>query len=104
MHRTVNLFLLLRRSRQRRLPSMPSNTIRAGSRSRVQAQERALEKLEGDIKVLMAEHAHLARPERLEPLARGLGLAPVAGRQYLRVDDGERRRGREVRRRRRCRR
>ncbi len=37
---------------------------------RVQAQERALEKAESDVTVLTAERAHLARPERLEPLAR----------------------------------
>ena len=43
--------------------------------ARVQAQERALEKSESDVTVLTAERAHLARPERLEPLARLIGLA-----------------------------
>lgn len=52
----------------------------------VQAQERALEKAENDVTVLMAERAHLARPERLEPLARSLGMAPLTGTQYLRVE------------------
>jgi cell division protein FtsL len=51
---------------------------------RVQAQERALEKAESDVTVLKAERAHLARPERLEPLARLIGLAPIASTQYLR--------------------
>ena len=45
---------------------------------RVQAQERALEKAESDVTILVAERAHLARPERLEPLARLIGLAPIA--------------------------
>jgi cell division protein FtsL len=53
---------------------------------RVQAQERALEKAEIDVAVLTAERAHLARPERLEPLARLLGLAPITNTQYLRLD------------------
>ena len=41
---------------------------------RVHAQERALERAENDVAVLTAERAHLARPERLEPLARLIGL------------------------------
>lgn len=53
---------------------------------RVQAQERALEKAQNDVAVLVAERAHLARPQRLEPLARELGLAPITGRQYMRFD------------------
>jgi cell division protein FtsL len=53
---------------------------------RVQAQERALEKAESDVTVLTAERAHLARPERLEPLARLIGLAPITSTQYLRLD------------------
>jgi cell division protein FtsL len=48
-----------------------------------QAQERALERAQRDVNVLRAERAHLARPERLEPLARELGLAPIESRQYL---------------------
>jgi cell division protein FtsL len=53
--------------------------------AQVQAQERALERAERDVNVLRAERAHLARPERLEPLARELGLAPIESRQYLRL-------------------
>lgn len=53
---------------------------------RVQAQERALEKAQNDVSVLVAERAHLARPQRLEPLARELGLAPISSRQYLRLN------------------
>src|SRR5436853_39421 len=54
--------------------------------ARVQAQERALEKAENDVTVLTAERAHLARPERLEPLARLIGLVPIARTQYVRID------------------
>ena len=57
--------------------------------ARVQAQERALEKAHGDIALLAAERAHLARPERIEPLARLNGLAPLSPRQYVRIDTGE---------------
>ena len=53
---------------------------------RVQAQERALEKAESDVTVLAAERAYLARPERLEPLARLIGLAPIAAAQYQRIE------------------
>ena len=53
---------------------------------RVQGQERALEKVESDVSILLAERAHLARPERLEPLARLVGLVPIASTQYLQVD------------------
>lgn len=52
---------------------------------RVQAQERALEKAESDVNILVAERAHLARPERLEPLARLIGLAPITSAQYMRI-------------------
>ena len=53
--------------------------------AKVQAQERALERAERDVNVLRAERAHLSRPERLEPLARELGLAPIESGQYLRL-------------------
>jgi cell division protein FtsL len=56
--------------------------------ARVQNQERDLEKLANTVTVLVAERAHLARPAALEPLARGLGLAPIAPRQYLRLEPG----------------
>jgi cell division protein FtsL len=54
--------------------------------TRVQMQERDLEKLENNVAVLIAERAHLAQPTALEPLARNLGLGPIAPRQYLRLD------------------
>lgn len=53
--------------------------------AQLQAQERALERAQRDVNILRAERAHLARPERLEPLARELGLAPIESRQYLRL-------------------
>lgn len=42
----------------------------------VSAEERRLESLQNEIAVLRAERAYLARPERIEPLARAQGLAP----------------------------
>jgi len=87
MHHTVNLFLLLAAIASAfALYALKYETRRLELNVRV--QERAVRKLEGEIKVLKAEFAHLARPERIEPLARGLGLAPVASRQYLRLDGG----------------
>ena len=56
---------------------------------RVLAQERTLERAQNDVTVLTAERAHLARPARLEVLARAIGMAPIAAEQYLRVDIGE---------------
>jgi len=85
MHRTVNLFLLLFALAS----AFAVYALKYDARRlevRVQAQERAVERLEGDITVLKAEYAHLGRPERIEPLARNLGLAPVSSRQYLRLD------------------
>ena len=52
----------------------------------VRTQERALERAEADVTVLRAERAYLARPERLEPLARLIGLAPIVSSQYQRLD------------------
>jgi cell division protein FtsL len=85
MHRTVNWILMLALI----VGTFALYAIKDGTRrmeARVQAQERVLERLESDVSVLGAERAHLARPERLEPLARKLGMAPVSGNQYLRVD------------------
>jgi cell division protein FtsL len=82
MHRKVNLFLLLLAV----AGAFALHALKYGTRRlelHVRDQERTLEKLEGDIAVLKAEHAHLARPERLEPLARSLGLVPVRREQYL---------------------
>jgi cell division protein FtsL len=53
--------------------------------AKVLAEERALEHIAVDIAILRAERAHLARPERLEPLARELGMAPIDSGQYLRI-------------------
>ena len=49
--------------------------------ARVFEQERAIEKARSDISVLKAERAHLGRPERIEPLARSLGLGPASEQQ-----------------------
>lgn len=55
--------------------------------ARIEKQERAIEKARGDIAVLKAERAHLARPERIAPLARGLGLAPASEKQLAASPD-----------------
>jgi cell division protein FtsL len=55
---------------------------------RVLAQERALERAQNDVTVLTAERAHLARPARLEVLARAIGMTPITAEQYLRLDVG----------------
>lgn len=52
---------------------------------RVAAQQRALEKAGFDIAVLKSERAYLGRPDRIERLARELGLAPIEERQYVRL-------------------
>lgn len=52
----------------------------------VQANERAIDKAITDIAVLKAERAHLARPERIEPLARALGFGPPTPRQIVQTD------------------
>lgn len=51
--------------------------------AKVQAQERLAENIRKDIAVLKAERAHLARPERIEPLARGQGLEPLEQRNVI---------------------
>lgn len=53
----------------------------------VQAQERIAEKAEADIAVLKAERAYLARPERIEALARKQGLEPIREQQYSRIEE-----------------
>jgi cell division protein FtsL len=53
---------------------------------RVRTLERSKDKVQEEIALLKARHAHLARPERIEPLARALGLAPIAASQYVRVE------------------
>jgi cell division protein FtsL len=49
--------------------------------AQVAAQERLADQARSDISVLKAERAHLTRPDRIEPLARAQGLAPVTDRQ-----------------------
>jgi cell division protein FtsL len=84
MHRTINsILMLLTLASAVALYAIKYDTRRL--EARVQAQERALEKAESDVGVLTAERAHLARPDRLEPLARELGLGPVSSRQYRRM-------------------
>ncbi len=48
----------------------------------VASQVRAAEKASLDIAILRAERAYLARPERIDTLARKIGLAPIEPRQY----------------------
>lgn len=84
MHRTLNLILLLLALASAfALYVLKYDTRRM--EARVQGLQRSVDKLEGEIARLRAEHAHLSRPERIEPMARALGLAPIAPRQYLRV-------------------
>ena len=52
--------------------------------ARVRTAEAAAERTRSDIAVLKAERAHLARPERIEQLARAQGLRPPTERQFLR--------------------
>jgi cell division protein FtsL len=85
MHRTVNwLLMLLTLVSVFAIYAIKYDTRRL--EARLQAQERALEKAEHDVVVLNAERAYLARPERLEPMARELGMVPINGRQHLRID------------------
>ena len=51
--------------------------------ARVAHQQRQADKARSDIAVLKAERAHLARPSRIEPLARAQGLAPGAEGQIV---------------------
>ena len=57
--------------------SYDTRLIEAG----VAASERNAERLRADIAVMRAERAHLARPDRIEPIARSLGLRPTQPRQ-----------------------
>lgn len=49
--------------------------------ARVASEERRAELARSDIAVLKAERAHLARPARIEPLARAQGLTPMTDQQ-----------------------
>jgi cell division protein FtsL len=52
--------------------------------TKVLKQEQLAEKLRNDIAILKAERAHLARPDRIEPLARAQGLKPATDKQLAR--------------------
>jgi cell division protein FtsL len=85
MHRKLNWLLMLATlATAFALYAIKYDTRRL--ETRVQAQERALDKAESDVTIVAAERAFLARPERLEPLARLIGLGPIASKQYLRID------------------
>lgn len=49
----------------------------------VQSAERHRERLESDIAVLKADRAHLARPGRIDPAARALGMRPPASGESI---------------------
>ena len=51
--------------------------------NRVEAQEAAIDQARDDIAVLKAERAHLARPDRIEPIARAQGLRPASEQQMV---------------------
>lgn len=53
----------------------------------VQAMERTADKARSDIAVLKAERSHLARPERIDGLARQQGLMPPKPEQFPIIAD-----------------
>lgn len=57
--------------------------------SNLHSLERAAEKTKSDIAILKAERAHLARPDRIETLARAQGLVPAGPRQFAQTGDDE---------------
>ena len=86
MHRAINAALMLATLASAvALYAIKNDTRRL--ETRVHAQERALERVRNDVTVLVAERAHLARPERLEPMARALGMGPVTPGHYVRLDE-----------------
>ena len=88
MHRVINWVLMLATlAAAFALYAIKHDTRRLEARAH--AQERALERAQNDVTVLMAERAHLARPARLEVLARAIGMVPITAEQYLRLDIGE---------------
>lgn len=54
--------------------------------AKVQAAERQRERLESDIAVLKAERALLARPSRIEPAARALGMRPPVAAEHIELE------------------
>lgn len=57
--------------------------------TRVIAAEQAAEAARSDIAVLKAERAHLARPDRIELLARAQGLRPPSESQFAGSDEAD---------------
>lgn len=49
--------------------------------SGVAASEHSADRLRADIAVMRAERAHLSRPDRIDPMARSLGMRPTEPRQ-----------------------
>jgi cell division protein FtsL len=54
--------------------------------AKVQAQEHAADQAKSDIAVLKAERSHLSRPERIDPIARQIGLTPPRPGQLVSPD------------------
>lgn len=54
--------------------------------SQIQDKERAAAKAKSDIAILKAERSHLSRPDRIDPLARRLGLRPARPDQLIAPD------------------
>lgn len=52
----------------------------------VHEKERVAEKTKNDIAVLRAERSHLSRPDRIDPIARRMGLAPPRPEQLIAPD------------------
>lgn len=52
-----------------------------------QRMETEIRTVSRDISILRAERAYRMRPERIEPLARALGMRPIKGRQFISRDD-----------------
>lgn len=48
-----------------------------------QRMENDIATMSRDIAIMRAERAYQMRPERIEPLARKLGMEPVNGRQFI---------------------
>lgn len=48
-----------------------------------QNMEQEIETVSRDISIMRAERAYQMRPERIEPLARKLGMKPITGRQFI---------------------
>jgi cell division protein FtsL len=55
--------------------------------ARLRHGERTHERLEAEIAALAAERAYLGRPERIQEIARRLGLVPIDAGQYARIEE-----------------